>query len=111
MRITGAIIAGLLSLSLAGCFEGPPGPKGDAGAAGPKGAAGPAGPAGPAGAAGSAGFRIVTEGGGVITCNAGERLAALTCNGGTGTIAKNSAGQDSGTCNPANAGAVGICAK
>jgi Collagen triple helix repeat (20 copies) len=82
MRAAHVAIACLMSLMLAGCFEGSPGPqgpkgeqgaKGAAGAAGPagakgeqgaqgergpvgpKGEAGPAGPAGPAGARGSAG--------------------------------------------------------
>lgn len=61
MRIGGAILAGLLALTLAGCLEGKKGDKGDqgtpgaTGAAGERGIAGPAGPMGPAGAAGPVG--------------------------------------------------------
>ena len=55
MRTARIVIAALLSLTLAGCFEGPQGPqgpkgdKGDTGAPGKDGAPGVAGPAGPAG--------------------------------------------------------------
>ena len=70
MRISGAFLAGLMALSLAGCFEGPRGERGEqgtpgatgekgergvAGPAGPSGATGPAGPVGPAGPTGVAG--------------------------------------------------------
>jgi hypothetical protein len=52
MRVAMAVIAGVLSLTLAGCFEGPQGPPGPAG---PAGAQGPAGPPGPQGAKGEQG--------------------------------------------------------
>ena len=55
MRIVTVIVAGVLSLALAGCFEGPQGPKGEAGAAGAAGAAGPAGAKGDPGLKGDAG--------------------------------------------------------
>jgi hypothetical protein len=79
MRAATIAIACLMSLTLAGCFEGSPGPQGpkgeqgakgaagpqgakgergpqgERGPPGPKGEAGPAGPAGPAGAPGPAG--------------------------------------------------------
>jgi hypothetical protein len=73
VRISSAILAGLLAFTLAGCFEGPRGEKGEqgtpgatgergpqgergvAGPTGPAGAPGPAGPIGPAGPAGAAG--------------------------------------------------------
>ncbi|NWG25384.1 MAG: hypothetical protein HXY30_13400 [Pseudorhodoplanes sp.] len=60
MRILSVMIAGVLALSVAGCFEGPKGDKGDkgdAGAPGPAGAVGAAGPAGPAGPAGAKGAK------------------------------------------------------
>ena len=50
MRIATAIIAVMLSLTLAGCFEGPQGQKGDKGDPGVAGSTGPAGT-----------FRIVAE--------------------------------------------------
>ncbi len=76
MRVATVAIACLMSLTLAGCFEGSPGPQGpkgeqgakgaagaqgaagpqgERGPPGPQGMAGPAGPAGPAGAPGPAG--------------------------------------------------------
>ena len=76
MRAAAIVIACLVSFTLAGCSESPPGPKGDQGAQGapgpqgaagpqgpqgergppgPRGEAGPAGPAGPAGSVGPAG--------------------------------------------------------
>jgi hypothetical protein len=58
MRLAMIAVACVMSLTLAGCFEGPqgqPGAKGAPGAAGPKGDAGPAGPAGPPGPKGVAG--------------------------------------------------------
>lgn len=55
MRITGAILAGLLAVSLAGCFEGPKGDRGEQGTPGATGAAGERGPAGSVGAAGPVG--------------------------------------------------------
>jgi hypothetical protein len=48
------LIAGM-SVSLAGCFEGPKGATGDQGPKGDQGVAGPAGPAGPKGDTGPAG--------------------------------------------------------
>jgi len=55
MRISSAILAGLLAFTLAGCFEGPKGSQGEQGTPGATGERGAAGPAGPAGAAGPAG--------------------------------------------------------
>src|ERR1700687_1722021 len=55
MRVATAIIAGMLSLTLAGCFEGPQGPPGPAGPPGAQGPAGPQGPPGPQGAKGEQG--------------------------------------------------------
>lgn len=58
MRIATAVMACALSLTLAGCFQGPQGsqgPKGDQGPAGPKGPAGPQGTAGPKGDPGARG--------------------------------------------------------
>jgi len=69
MRAATAVLAGVLSFTLAGCFEGSQGlqgPKGDTGPQGdpgPQGAAGPAGPQGLQGIQGPAGassqFRLV----------------------------------------------------
>jgi hypothetical protein len=97
MRITTALIVGALSLTLAGCFEGPKGDTGPAGSAGKDGVAGPAGPAGKDGtpgkdgaagkdgATGSVNLRVV-KGNGALACGAGEQMIALTCQGQTGTI-------------------------
>ncbi len=53
MRFSVAVVALVLGLSMAGCFEGPQGPQGPAGPPGPAGAAagltGPPGPSGPPG--------------------------------------------------------------
>jgi hypothetical protein len=95
MRIVLAIVAVASTLALAGCFEGPQGP---AGPKGDKGDAGAAGPAGPAGSAGPDNFYIV-KGSGTIACDKGGQVAALTCQGSSGTITQaggNAAGQCSG---------------
>ena len=61
MRLSGAILAGFIAFTLAGCFEGKKGDRGEqgtpgaTGVAGEKGERGVAGPAGPAGATGPAG--------------------------------------------------------
>jgi len=69
MRISGIILAVVLSVFVAGCGQptpgpqGPPGsqgPKGDPGPQGPPGSAGPPGPQGPAGTPGASSlFRLV----------------------------------------------------
>jgi len=55
MRAATAIIAAMLSVTLAGCFEGPPGPKGDKGDKGDKGEPGIAGTLGQKGDSGAPG--------------------------------------------------------
>jgi Collagen triple helix repeat (20 copies) len=104
MRVVTVAVACVLSLTLAGCFEGPKGPpgaKGEQGAAGPagpqgergppgpKGEAGPAGPPGPAGATGAAGpagksaaLRVLT-GKATNSCGAGETMISAYCVGAT----------------------------
>jgi hypothetical protein len=84
MRAATLTLAGLLSLTLAGCFEGPPGPKGEQGAAGAPGAQGERGPAGakgdagPAGPAGSPALRVLSSET-RISCNADETLLSAYC--------------------------------
>jgi Collagen triple helix repeat (20 copies) len=107
MRLAMIAVACLMSVSLAGCFEGPQGPpgakgapgaagapgaKGDAGPAGPagppgpQGVAGPAGPQGPKGDAGPAGksaaLRVLT-GKASNACAEGETLISAYCAGAT----------------------------
>ncbi len=103
MRLALIAVACLMSVALAGCFEGPqgqpgakgaqgaagpPGPKGAAGPAGaqgapgPKGEAGPAGPAGPQGPAGKSATLRVLGGQASNSCGAGETLIAAYCMGG-----------------------------
>lgn len=133
-RIATALLIAGLALPLAGCFEGPAGPpgqpgprgdKGDPGAAGPAGPAGPQGaqgvqgPQGPAGPAGPAGpgvnFRVVT-GSGQMRCDAGERIASLTCQtpAGNATMTTGGAGEAVGVCQSSggdNVPGVMICFK
>ncbi len=107
MRLAMIAVACLMSVTLAGCFEGPqgspgakgaqgaagaPGAKGDTGPAGPQGVAGPAGPQGPKGDAGPAGppgpagksaaLRVLT-GKASNSCAAGETLISAYCAGAT----------------------------
>jgi hypothetical protein len=101
MRIATATIAGVLSLTLAGCFAGPqgpagpPGPKGPAGPAGPPGEKGDrgnvgeqgtAGPPGPQGPPGTPFLRVIALGldkcgpsGCTIICNADETIVSAVC--------------------------------
>ena len=107
MRLAMIALACVMSLTLAGCFEGPqgppgakgaagaagqPGPKGQAGPAGPqgpqgaKGEAGPAGPQGPAGPPGPAGKSAslrVLSGKASNSCGEGETLISAYCAGAT----------------------------
>ena len=107
MRLAMIAVACLMSVTLAGCFEGPQGPpgakgaqgaagaagapgaKGDIGPPGPQGVAGPAGPQGPKGDAGppgpagkSAALRVLT-GKASNSCAAGETLIGAYCAGAT----------------------------
>jgi hypothetical protein len=96
MRLSGAILAGLIAFTLAGCFEGKKGDRGEEGTpgatggpAGPTGVAGPVGPAGPQGPSGPAGSaapnnaRVVQVesciGGCNNSCAAGEVVASAMC--------------------------------
>jgi hypothetical protein len=106
MRVVTAIIAGALSLAMAGCFGGPKGPVGPAGPQGPQGVAGPAGskgdrgdkgiqgdrgvagPVGPVGPPGSNTFRVISFGqdrcgpaGCTITCDDTEVIVSAVCIG------------------------------
>lgn len=86
MRIATAIAVGILSLTLAGCFEGPQGPKGDPGKDGAAGPAGPVGPAGPPGQAAPSSVRMITQANSQnnsvceMNCNAGEIIMSAVCN-------------------------------
>lgn len=55
MKLLHLVLIAGMSVSLAGCFEGPKGATGDQGPKGDQGVAGPAGPAGPKGDTGPAG--------------------------------------------------------
>jgi hypothetical protein len=79
MSVAKAAVIGLLSITLAGCFEGPQGPPGAKGDKGDQGTAGPAGPAG------NSNFYVV-KGTGNIACSQGGQVAAVTCQSGTGII-------------------------
>ncbi len=109
MRVVHAIIAGMLSLMLAGCFEGPQGPPGPQG---PKGDPGKDGATGPAGS-----FRVVSD-----KCADDEIMISAFCASFTGgnaqmtpTIVGNNAAKcTGGTSNaqpPAGIQAVIVCAK
>jgi hypothetical protein len=108
MRAVTIAATGLMSLALAGCFEGPkgaqgdkgeqgvagpPGPKGDAGPQGPQGVAGPPGPKGepgpagppgakgergPIGLTGAPGLRMITSAAS-ISCREDEMLVSAYC--------------------------------
>ncbi len=110
MRLAMIALACVMSLTLAGCFEGPqgppgakgaagaagaPGPKGEpgpAGPAGPQGQQGPqgpqgpkgeAGPAGPQGPAGNSASLRVLSGKASNSCSDGETLISAYCVGST----------------------------
>jgi hypothetical protein len=107
MRVATAIIAGMLSLTLAGCFEGPQGQKGDKGDKGDPGVAGSTGPTGPAGQTGI--FRIVAE-----RCADDEIMISAYC----ATVPQNTAkiqptvlGDRGARCVGQNVHAVVVCAK
>lgn len=113
MRVATAIIAGMLSLTLAGCFEGPQGQKGDKGDKGDPGVAGSTGPTGPTGPAGPAGqtgiFRIVAE-----RCADDEIMISAYC----ATVPQNTTkiqptvlGDRGARCVGQNVHAVVVCAK
>ena len=107
MRVATAIIAGMLSLTLAGCFEGPQGQKGDKGDPGVAGSTGPTGPTGPAGQTGI--FRIVAE-----RCADDEIMISAYC----ATVPQNTTkiqptvlGDRGARCVGQNVHAVVVCAK
>jgi hypothetical protein len=107
MRVATAIIAGMLSLTLAGCFEGPQGQKGDKGDKGDPGVAGSTGPTGPAGQTGI--FRIVAE-----RCADDEIMISAYC----ATVPQNTTkiqptvlGDRGARCVGQNVHAVVVCAK
>ena len=110
MRVATAIIAGMLSLTLAGCFEGPQGQKGDKGDKGDPGVAGSTGPTGSTGPAGQTGiFRIVAE-----RCADDEIMISAYC----ATVPQNTTkiqptvlGDRGARCVGQNVHAVVVCAK
>ena len=133
MRLSGAILAGLIAFTLAGCFEGKKGDRGEQGTpgatggpAGPTGVAGPVGPAGPQGPSGPAGSaapnnaRVVQVesciGGCNNSCAAGEVVASAMCvRTGPTTAATIAAGQAGGarqiSCPVGSARLVAVCMK
>jgi len=122
MRLPTAIIVTALSLTLAGCFDGPKGDKGDKGDPGPVGMKGEKGDPGPAGAPGVKGEKgdkgdpgvnvRVVRGTGNMLCEQGERVVAVTCKGSTGTIETRADGLEAGVCGGASTvEGVTLCAK
>jgi hypothetical protein len=140
MRVVHAVIAGMLSLTLAGCFEGPagpqgpPGPQGAAGQQGPqgekgdrgdKGELGMAGPAGPVGPPGSPNLRVIALGlekcgpsGCTIICDDTEAIVSAVCVAQAGAksspqpiITQNAEGHHSSASCPESVGMRAICAK
>jgi hypothetical protein len=95
MRLSFTLVAILLCVTLAGCFEGPVGAKGEKGDLGEKGETGRpgvAGPAGPAGPLASQALRPVHMSGCPddrceIACHAEEELVSATCLGGQISLA------------------------
>jgi Collagen triple helix repeat (20 copies) len=100
MRLANAILASMLPLALAGCFEGPQGPQGPPGPKGPagpqgvgekgdrgdKGEQGMAGPPGPQGPPGTPFLRVIALGldkcgpsGCTIICNVDETIVSAVC--------------------------------
>jgi hypothetical protein len=120
MRVSMAIVALVVAVSLAGCFEGPAGPAGPAGEAGTpgpqgdKGAPGPQGPAGPPGPVGATGLHILRQAacGAAkvcdLTCNPGEKLISVTCPGGAISITK-SADIEAAACSNTEGPALAVC--
>jgi Collagen triple helix repeat (20 copies) len=140
MRAVTAIIAGVFSLTLAGCFEGPAGPQGPPGPPGPQGVAGQgmkgdrgdkgiqgdpgiAGAPGPTGPPGSNVFRVISLGldkcnaaGCTITCDDTEAIVSAVCVGGPKSpqpdITQNVNGTlSSASCPAATLSMRAICAK
>ena len=111
MRVAGAIMAGMLSLALAGCFEGPQGPPG------------PAGPTGPQGPSGNVNLRVILKGqdqcganGCSIRCDGIEVIVSAVCVSRNNspiqpTITQDVSGQHSSASCPATSGMRVICAK
>jgi hypothetical protein len=137
MRVVNLLTAGLFSLALSGCFEGPQGPPGPKGAAGPQGIAGQKGDQGDKGEAGMAGapgpqgppgtpfLRVIALGldkcgptGCTIICDDDEAIVAAVCVADAGSkssprpiITQSSDGTRSSASCPATAGMRAICAK
>lgn len=120
MRASILIISVATALALAAC-SGPQGPAGQQGPAGPqgppgvKGDTGSAGPPGPAGPAGSTGLHVVrqeacTGNNCDLTCAPGEKIASVTCPGGTMTISS-SGGVESVACANTPGPALALCIK
>lgn len=81
MRLSKFVLAAVLALPLAGCFEGPSGPAGPKGEAGPAGLPGPAGPAGAPARSPAVTLRSMPcpAGGCTSACEAGEQLVSGYC--------------------------------
>lgn len=88
---------------------GPPGAEGPTGAVG---ATGPAGPAGPPGPAGPTTLRVLNEPACdnkcELICNTGEKLASVTCPGGTIQVRK-IGDSDAATCSGSPGPALALC--
>lgn len=140
MRVANVLMAGILSLALAGCFEGPqgpagpPGPKGPAGPQGPpgekgdrgdKGEQGMAGPSGPQGPPGTPFLRVISLGldkcgpsGCTIICDDSEVIVSAVCIEDAGAklalqavITQSAEGNHSSASCPPTSAMRAICAK
>jgi Collagen triple helix repeat (20 copies) len=119
MRVLISLTALLVVVSLSGCsgsqgVAGPQGPAGPAGPQGEKGDAGPAGPPGPAAQAGSLGLHVVNRDCSGdkcdLACDAGEKLASVTCPG--GTVALTKAGDtETASCTNTSGPALALCVR
>jgi hypothetical protein len=112
MRVTIAIIALVTALSLVGCSKGPQGPAGAQGPPGPQGPQGEQGPPGPQGP--STGLHVLrqdscdTGRGCNLACGPGEKLASVTCPGGTISFSKNA---EEATCSHSRGPTLALCVK
>jgi hypothetical protein len=104
MRVSITVIALLAVVSLAACSEGPAGPEGPPG---PQGARGPKGEAGPR-------LHVLSQDCSGdkcdLTCDAGEKLASVTCPGGTMALTK-SGDTETASCTNTSGPILALCVR
>jgi hypothetical protein len=114
MRASITAIVLLATISCAGCSKGPEGAAGPQGVAGAAGPPGPPGPAGPAGEAGSMGLRVLNQDCSGdkcdLACDAGEKLASVTCPGGTVGLTK-TGDTETASCTNTSGPILAICVR